>query len=312
MANILQCSAIVLNQQSLTTAAPSSDTQFTHYLSLASTSKSDTQRRDALSYLSTSISSRPVNTPTPSGAIVLPALLPLLLDGTTSVRSNLLKLLALLPTSSIAPRTESALLYIRAGLTHLAADIRNDSLSALEWLLEAVGEEVVSCPGGWVKTLNAFMGMMGWGLGNNNGAAGKWSSAPKATFGKGGKSFPRQVLVLAQFLKVGLRNPDSMGIDGATGNGRGSKFPYWDTESNAIPNRSGAFAYLNLFGAVRDEEGEMYTEREARQRVFARMFQASVEKGMENAKKEGGELGRAAAVLGKVLLDGMGDYDEEF
>lgn len=199
-------------------------------------------------------------------------------------------------------------------MTHLAADIRNDALSTLEWLLEAAKEDVVSAPGGWVKTLNAFVGMMGWGLGNNNGA-GKWTSAPKATFGKGGKSFPRQILVLAQFLKVGLQNPASLGGGrGAVGHGtgRGRNFPYWDAESNAIPSRAGAFAYLNLFGAARDEEGEMYTEREARQRVFSRLFRPAVEKGMESAKKEGGELGRAAAVLGKVLMEGMGDYDEDF
>jgi pre-rRNA-processing protein IPI1 len=75
-----------------------------------------------------------------------------------------------------------------------------------------------------------------------------------------------------------------------------------------IPTRSNAFAHLNLFGSSRDEEGEMYIDREDRQRVFRKRFQAVVELGVENAKKEGGEAGRAAAVLAKMLKEGMDDY----
>jgi pre-rRNA-processing protein IPI1 len=75
-----------------------------------------------------------------------------------------------------------------------------------------------------------------------------------------------------------------------------------------IPTRSNAFAHLNLFGSPRDEEGEMYIDREDRQRVFNRRFQAAVEKGTIEAKKEAGEAGRAAAILTKVLREGMKDF----
>ena len=85
-------------------------------------------------------------------------------------------------------------------------------------------------------------------------------------------------------------------------------FPLWDVERHMIPTRSSAFSHLNLFGSSRDEEGEMYIDREDRQRVFHKRFQAAVETGIANAKKEAGEAGRAAAVLTKALGDGMSDY----
>lgn len=182
-------------------------------------------------------------------------------------------------------------------MTHLAAEIRADALSMLEWLLEVVNDDVVTCPGGWVKTLKSFMSMMGWAVAST---ASKWTAASKASFGKSGKSFPRQLLVLAQFLKVGLVEAQedfavkSIGME--------------SYQNFMIPTRSNAFAHLNLFGSSRDEEGEMYIDREDRQRVFAKNFSAAVSGGVEIAKKEGGEAGRAAAVLAKLLKEGMADY----
>ncbi|KAF8853161.1 hypothetical protein BDZ45DRAFT_677864 [Acephala macrosclerotiorum] len=289
--------SITINQQSLTTNAPSSSSQFSHYLSLASSSKTDTQRRDALSYLTTQLASKPVNAPLPlPTAILLPKLLPLILDGSSSVRTQLLKFLRLLPQADIADRAESALLYIRAGMTHLAAEIRADALTVLEWLLEVAEDDVVTCPGGWVKTLKSFMSMMGWAV---SSTTSKWTAASKASFGKSGKSFPKQLLVLAQFLRAGLVEPkDDLAVKSVVGN----------FQNFMIPTRSNAFAHLNLFGSSRDEEGEMYIDREDRQRVFEKNFLAAVNAGVENARKEGGEAGRAAAVLAKVLKEGMADY----
>jgi pre-rRNA-processing protein IPI1 len=185
-------------------------------------------------------------------------------------------------------------------MTHLAADIRTDALAVLEWLLEVAQDDVVTCPGGWVKTLNCFISMMGWAV---SSGSTKWTSASKASFGKAGKSLPRQLLVLAQFLRAGLVESEAEVVSIS-----GGKFPLWDVERHMIPTRSNAFAHLNLFGSSRDEEGEMYIDREDRQRVFHKRFQAAVETGIANAKKEAGEAGRAAAVLTKVLRDGMSDY----
>jgi pre-rRNA-processing protein IPI1 len=185
-------------------------------------------------------------------------------------------------------------------MTHLAVDIRSDALAVLEWLLEIAKDDVVTCPGGWVKTLKSFMSMMGWAT---SSGSTKWTSASKASFGKAGKVFPRQLLVLAQFLKAGLVEEE---VEVKVRSG--GMFPLWDVERQMISTRSNAFAHLNLFGSSRDEEGEMYIDREDRQRVFHAKYQAAVEQGIVTTKKEAGEAGRAAAVLTKVLKEGMFDY----
>lgn len=232
--------------------------------------------------------------------IILPKLLPLLLDGSAAVRTQLVKLLRLLSRKDVTDRVESTLLYIRAGMTHLAVDIRNDAVNTLEWLLENAREDTVTCPGGWVKTLNAFMSMMGWAV---SSGSTKWSSSTKVSFGKGGRAFPKHLITLAQFLRVGLGEDDK---DLETE--RSITFPVWDVGVHAIPVSSNSYSYLNIFGPGRDEEGEMYTERESRQRVFKERFHETIERGIESAKKEGGEVGRAAAILGKAVADGMNGF----
>lgn len=146
------------------------------------------------------------------------------------------------------------------------------------------------------------MSMMGWASSSDSS---KWTSASRASFGKRDKGYPRQLTVLALFLKMGLQDSDGT----EAGMLRAAHWPVWDLERHLVPGRANAYSYLNLFGAPRDEEGEMYIDREDRQRVFARKFMPAVRQGVENAKKEAGELGRAGAVLGKVLLEGMGDYN---
>ena len=80
-----------------------------------------------------------------------------------------------------------------------------------------------------------------------------------------------------------------------------------------LPNRSNAFAHLNLFGPPRDEESEMYLEREGRQRIFHKRFHAILSSGVEAAKRGGGEVGRAAAGVAKAIVEGMEGFelDEE-
>lgn len=76
-----------------------------------------------------------------------------------------------------------------------------------------------------------------------------------------------------------------------------------------LPKRSNAFAYLNLFEPLRNEESEMYVEREERQRIFQKRFDAIVFSGVEAAKREEGEVGRAAARVAKALAEGMEGFE---
>lgn len=300
--------AIVLNQQSLRLSAPSSNAQFGHHLSHLS-SKSDVQRRESLSHLTTAITSRPVDTPLPQPvSVILPLLLPLILDASNNVRAQLLKLLRALPASDIEDHVAQVLPYVRAGMTHLAADIRVSAVEVLSWLVEVAGAEVVSCAGGWIKTMNCFLSVLGW----HTEESARWS-ASRASFGKAGSQGKPMLKVLgafAEFLEAGIGRPDttmsdSEGAPEDAGYNNIWPFPLCQTQLHMIPQTAVPYAYLNLFGQPRDEEGEMYEAREDRYRVFANRFQEAVERGLENARKEGGELGRASSGATKVLREAI-------
>ncbi|KAI1077034.1 hypothetical protein F5B20DRAFT_553880 [Whalleya microplaca] len=292
--------AIVLQQQ-LTETAPNPTERFKHNLSLTS-SRSDSQRRDALSYLagqlSTNPPTNPVGTPT-----LLQKLLPLMSDSSGPVRGQLLKLLRHMPADEVRPQVEKIMLYIRGTMTNISQEVKDDGLNYMEWLLDVAGEDVVSGPGCWVKPLKDFMSVLGWSAKPTSTAAAKggWTSAPRTTFGakKYGQSFPRQMLVLAKFLETGFK--------------RGMPAPWtpndWISNVNCVPLIPDPFGYLGLFKPPRDEDSEIYRNREDRQDVFQKRFGDSIESGVDMAKREGGAAGRAAAVLEQVLQDGMADYE---
>lgn len=185
-------------------------------------------------------------------------------------------------------------------MTHLSADISNDSLGFMEWLLEAADEDVVSCPGGWVKTLNTFCATLGWATSakKDGWSSGGGRSGPK---GKAAQHQARSLDAMTKFLRAGFKPEMAL-----PSNSRA----YWDNLYR-ISRDPNAFAYLNLTGPRRDEDGEMYTNRESRQRVFHRRFLDSVAKGVFQVQKEGGVTGRAASSLDQVLKrdEGMGDYE---
>ena len=117
----------------------------------------------------------------------------------------------------------------------------------------------------------------------------------------------RQISVLASFLRTGLSHTQSVtAVDTSV-----NDFPLWHTQHHMISERSNVYAHLNLFGAARDEEAEMYEDREDRQRVFHDRAEAAVIAGLEEATKAGGELGRASAQLRKVTKEGMADFHQE-
>lgn len=310
--------AIVLAPQSLTPNAPTHSMQFSHHLSLLS-SRSSSQRRDSLAYLTTATTSRPVDIPFPQPiSVILPKLNPLILDGSNSVRSQLVKYLGTFPSQEIGPHIGHTLLYIRAGLTHLAADIRSSATDLLHWAIKTCPSELVSCTGGWVKTLKCLLTVLHWHVSSvtpGKGAstrANAWSSSqapPLGKHGSEGKISVKTLNVLAAFLSAGFREEH----DADAGGTYYAKwpFPLRHVEAHMLPNRSNAFTRLNLFGPPRDEESEMYLNREERQRIFQKRFMATVSRGIEAAKREGGEVGRAAAGVAKVLAEGMEGFELE-
>lgn len=238
------------------------------------------------------------------------------------MRNNLLRLLRTLPPREVEGHMERMLPHIRAGMTHLAQDIGSSALDILQWALETGGEELVACPGGWMKTVKCLLVMMGWRSSSTAAAAttetshhsssshnlhAGWSSNSNksAVFGqaasKEGRILVKCVDTLSALLLAGL---------GADDNSKEHErelwgFPLSHTAQHMLPQRSNPFGYLNLFGSPRDEESAGYVHREDRQRVFARRFQFVIMEGLAGLKKEAGEYGRAAAKAEKVMTHCM-------
>lgn len=297
MLTLFPLAAIAVAHQSLSETAPDAVQKFKHHLSLAASSNSDRQRKDALSFLTSQLSAGPDSNPVGTRELLV-KLLPLVPNTSTPVRAQLLKLLRCLPPGEVRIHAEEALRWIRVGMTHLSADVSLDALSVLDWLLEVASDEAVACPGGWVMTLNSFCAMMGWSASGNRG----WTSAPKiGVRTKDAACHAQQLTILAKFLKAGLRPEAVVKVHPGQ---------YWDGLYRINRSRD-PFAHLNIYGARRDGDGEMYQDRESRNRAFQKRYAALVLAGAEQAKREAGAPGRASATLMQVLRDSTGDSEGE-
>ena len=192
-------------------------------------------------------------------------------------------------------------MHVRLGMTNIAPDIRIDSVEVLSWLLGVAGQEVVSCPGGWPKLLKCFLAVLGW---EEQGNSKTWTSESMNVSKTAGseKVVAKQLQVFGQFLKTGMAPSTETRMPVEL-----YRFPLRDVQRHMLPQRSNCYAYLNLFGPSRDEDSEIYEDRQDRQKWVAH-FQPLVEQGIDAARMLGGEIGRAAAVVNRIFLEAMQGY----
>ncbi|TKA81864.1 hypothetical protein B0A55_01580 [Friedmanniomyces simplex] len=298
----LAAKSIILKQQSLSETSRDATALFHHNLSLVSSSNAK-QRENALQYLTTAcVTAGKEGLPQSAGAIVAKAQ-PYLLDGDKNVRQQVLKLLKALPAGEIGP-LDQILLYTKAGMVHLADDIKLFSLDVMDWLLHTNAEAVMACPGGWMKTLRTFQNLLSWHGGQMaNGAVanGKWSATKTASNKLGSnKLLVHQLGTLANLLAIGLTAPPVDPL--AAAKRAAQRFPLHQLDAHLVSKKSNPFAYLNLFGAVRDVESEVYDDADERIAVFRELgLLETFSEGAREAKKEAGEVGRAASGVEKAL-----------
>ena len=258
-----------------------------------------------MSFLVSNVSGHPAEAPLQQPlSAVLPKLLPLILDGSNGVRSQLLKLLKSLPSNGIEDHIDYIAPYVRAGMTHLSPEIRSSSIDVLELLLAVAGQELVSSAGGWLKFLKAFLVIFGWS--EDSKTLSSWSVNKPTTIklGSDNKGFVKSLYGLSSFLRVGLLEPTTSGQPEI------NVFPLVPYHIHLLhTKRSNAFGYLNLFGPPKDVDSQIYEDHEERQRVFHTRFRSVVERGLEAAKREGGEVGRAAASVRKIVHEGMEGFE---
>ena len=292
--------AIVLNQQ-ISIEAPSFGKQFLYHVSLLS-SRTESQRKESLAYLTSTLSSE-INMrqlPVPAEALLDKAM-PLLLDSSTGVRTELLRFLRVLPKNEVGDHVSKMLPFIRAAMTHLVADIRKTALDVLSWLLDTAGIELVSSPGGWIKTLECCSTLLNW----KDLTTGDVWTASKTHFRTDTKAIARAMQVVDELLNVGLVPKDE---DKENSQPSTASFPLWDTISHQIPNKANAYGYLNLFGKPVDNESQMLEDREERLTTFDDRFKSGFLAGIDGAKREGGDIGRVSGQLSKTLTAAYKDH----
>ena len=317
-----------MKKQSLHITAPSPSSQFLHHVSLL-TSRTDSQRKDSLSYLTSSITNHPANTPLPQPvSILLPKLLPLILDANNDVRAQLVKLLRSLPSAEIGRHAGKLLPYIRAGMTHLASAIRSSTLDVLDWAMDAAGQDLVTAPGGWLKMLEMFSVVLSWSSDDSQSAnpttkgTTGWSSSSSTSGSRflRGTGIENRVYIhalqsLSSFLHIGLVSTVGEEEQKEYESAQAQKnWPLRHIHQHMISKAPNAFGYLNLFAppsSAHDREwNQVLEDRVDRQAEFRKRFQTAMERGVKGLKLEGGDIGRAAAKVEKAFLEGMGDFED--
>jgi pre-rRNA-processing protein IPI1 len=302
--------SISVLQQSLATNAPSTVAQFNHHLALLG-HKSEQQRLQSLSHLTTVLQScndHGIELPQPASVIV-GKVQPLIRDPNGPVRAHVVRMLRCLPNGEVRAHTEGLLMWVRLGMTNLSGPVRMGALDVLDWLCEVAGQEVVSCPGGWTKTLKCFGGILGWDAPAtvlSRDGKSSWTSTPNSST-KGtidAKLLLKTLSVLTSFLENGLLPPDHDDIDATGAELAARVFPLWHAQQHMHPIRLGAsnpYAYLDLFGAPKDEEGTAYEDWEERAAYLNDKWRKSFDEGIMKVVREGGGVGRVAVGLSKVM-----------
>ena len=297
---LISGTAIILNQQFSSVDAPSALSQFSHHLSLL-TSKSDNQRKESLNHITTAIATSVRNSqelPQPTKAL-LPKVLLLAQDANEGVRAQVLKFLQALPPQDVRENIETISRYLRLALTHLAVTIRSSAVDALGFILEIAGDELVSCLWGWVETLKCLIAVLGW---DESKTGDGWTSHnPKTT--NDSRVMGKYLRLLTTVLQAGLSRPSKDPEPAEIW------FPGYQMDRYMIPQGSNPYGYLNLFGPATSEDEQGHDTHQERQNVFNQRFRPIVERGLVNARTEGGDVGRAAVKAHDAMSAAMNGFE---
>ena len=291
--------AIVLDRQSLKISAPTQSAQFVHHLSLLN-SHSDSQCRESLAYLTNAVAGTS-SAPLP-WAVILPKLFPLMTRASPSLRAQLLKFFRVVPAQEVRDHIQPFTMYVRTAMTHLSREIRIDGVEILRWILDAAGPDLVASGDGWTKMLKCFVAVFGWDNGFSDNKESCNNSHVHGNIIKpvnGDKAMVRALSVFGQFLQhgIGLRSLDSTTDSGCV-------HPFWHVDQHLLPRRSDGFAYLNLFGSAWHSEHLNCADRGDRQKMF-QGYHLLFAEGLEIACQQGGEMGRTAATVIKIIKNNV-------
>jgi len=269
-------------------------------LTLASSARSEKQRHLSLVALTQQLYEQSLNEAIETHQILM-KVLPLLLDSSSPIRKQLIDLLRYLPAHKVAADAEHISVFVRAGLTHLSAEISQDALAVFNWLLDIAANELVSCPGGWTKSLASFCAILGWSSSKNAG----WSVVPPKTNSQFQDQRIAQISTLTRLIHAGLHHE----LD--TYDNKTCDWAQDILTSCKLSASQWPIEHVNIFCNLRSQDSEALVSREARLQEFLVSFSQCLKKGGELARQEGGTLGRIAALLLQTMQDGLTGYQDQ-
>lgn len=233
---------------------------------------------------------------------ILPKILEATLVVSEDVRDAAVLVLKSIPDHLADDHIEQILPFVRAGITHLAANVAGTSLEILTWLIRSQGDRLVSCKGGWVKTLKCFLVMLRW---TAEARTGGWTFSRSSYRDNNfqGESLVKCLSVLGPFLRTGLMRP------------RKNRVPMSELPDYPLSGRIGAilptkakggFSCLDLFGSPLDDENCECPDVDTRKEALE-TFRPALEQGLSALSQDGGPLAEAAKEAAEILRRGLGN-----
>ncbi|EJS43447.1 ipi1p [Saccharomyces arboricola H-6] len=233
--------------------------------------------------------------------------IPLICDESKQVRQGLVDLIDEIGSHDaqiLKLHCNIFVLYISMAMTHIVSQIQADSTKFLFHLLKYCSDEVVRKS--WVKLLNGIFGVLGWGqIGKND------SASVVQTKKRNAKYVAVHLNALYTLVEYGCQDERARGVDNNTTESlvESSEFrnPY------LIPDYPQPFEHLKIFTRelkVKDAttKGTNATllslttqDIETRRASFSEQYLPIVRKQVEIIIKEGGECGKSANNLKKLL-----------
>jgi len=184
-------------------------------------------------------------------------LAPLILDTSSSVRSELLDLLndlspQVIPIEALHPHIAMLVLYIRSAMTHIQSDIRSDSTKFLTWILGIANAEVICAA--WVKILSSFASLLGLTVAGHEKVRIQLARGSESLIGNV-RITGRHISALYEFLFAGIserlakdQNHRPKTIDYTTCDWIELQHPL--VQCYLLPSHSAPFGHLNLFSSA--------------------------------------------------------------
>ncbi|KAF3987385.1 hypothetical protein FT663_04480 [Candidozyma haemuli var. vulneris] len=301
--------AISLPNQSVTkkTTTSSGPVDLSHHISLTKHHSAQT-RKEVLGFIENHLPSNPS-----LYKQIITATVPLITDSNQGVRSALISLIracANKQSGLLELHMRAIVLFLNSAMTHIQPDIRASSTSLLAVLVDLAPEPLVK--GYFVKIMKSYFSLMSWPLTGDRKAVSLAVNS-NGSLGGGKKSRAQHIKVLAQFLDAALSD-EAVKKSAFLTDWSDVILPHPSTPNLLLPQTPQAFAHYKFFvdelpsstsaSVSKNTEDGVYSLREAesmstndiqtRQKIMNDVFAEGVLKNLQNAVKEGGEIGAEA------------------